>query len=82
MLCENAYYLTPDDLVRMWDENRDSKCKGLPNCTGVKCEDCILNKVLCQPDFGDTELHNVFDVLELIEQWGKENPVVTNAGKV
>lgn len=66
-------------LVRMWDENR-TEYKGHPRCAGVECDDCILHGI-CSSDFGDTEGVTVFDALDLVEQWGKEHPIVTNMDK-
>ena len=66
------------DFVRMLDSMRDTS-KGAISCIGIdadKCEKCLL------ADICDTEvLYNAEKVIEIVTQWAKEHPIVTNADK-
>lgn len=58
----------------MWDSLRDEAYKGTTKCEGVICEDCPLYNKACGSFY-------VFEAIKIVEQWGKENQIVTNADK-
>ncbi len=66
------------EIVRMWDSLRENY-QGENNCDGVSCHKCPLN-VPCG-DANGTQSYNAFDVIEIVEQWSKEHPIITNADK-
>lgn len=61
------------DYIRMMDSVRGVTYKGKPNCKGVYCGNCPIDG-LCQAQMA-------FDIIEEVEQWAKEHPIVTYAGK-
>ena len=66
------------DFVRMLDSMRDTS-KGAISCIGVdadKCEKCLL------ADMCDNEiLYNAEKIIEIVNSWAKEHPLVTMADK-
>ncbi len=66
------------DFVRMLDSMRDT-CKGAISCIGIdadKCEKCLL------ADMCDNEiLYNAEKIIEIVTNWAKEHPIVTNEQK-
>lgn len=62
-----------ENLIRMWDTLR-SHHKGEENCKGIGCIDCPLYNKACGSFY-------VFEALEIVEKWVKENPIKTNADK-
>jgi len=80
MLTKEEYQKT---VVRMWDSLRDDK-EGEPNCYGVDCEECPLRKKACVmaiPEGSYSTVFSVYNAIEIVEQWGKEHPVMTNGDK-
>ena len=63
--------------VRMMDSVRSSG-KGESNCKGVACDNCPL-RMLCTSV--STAMINAFEFIDVVEKWGKEHPVITNADK-
>lgn len=64
------------DLVRMWDSLRTDE-KGSNSCNiSVKCPVCPLNGVC-----GGNLLFGVEKIIEIVTQWAKEHPIVTNEQK-
>lgn len=73
MLTREEYEKT---LIRMFDSIRtDGICKGAKSCDGADCECCPLNVIDC------SRVENIFKVIEIVEEWGKEHPVVTMEDK-
>lgn len=66
------------NLIRMFDSIRN-EYKGDENCAGVDCGDnCpFYMKVCC---IGQVKFH-AYEAIEIVEQWAKEHPIVTNAEK-
>lgn len=71
--------------IRMMDSLRDPlnpNLKGRSDCKGVCCDCCPLNKL---DDGKSTTCSNMtyvaMDVIEIVEQWGKDHPVMTNGDK-
>lgn len=62
---------------RMFDSLR-TECKGEDNCAGVRCSECPFNDVQCS--LGGSKFY-LFETMEIVENWVKEHPVVTNAMK-
>lgn len=65
------------DLVRLFDSLR-TEYKGDESCKGIRCIDCPFQENAC---FMYNKKFNVFEVIEILEQWGKEHPIMTNARK-
>ena len=65
------------DYVRMMDSVRKC-CKGSLACSCVKCENCTLNDV-CHSNI--TLTAQPFEIIEAVEKWSKEHPIVTNQVK-
>lgn len=73
-------------LVRMWDSLRESRYKGDEGCIGVYCSKCPL-----KPYCGGSnnayytrhvlKLTDFVKIAEIVENWAKNHPVVTNADK-
>jgi hypothetical protein len=64
-------------LVRMWDSVREN-CKGKTDCDGVSCCECPLYRGnVC----GTNARYNVYDLISMVEEWGKEHPVETNGSR-
>lgn len=60
------------DLIRMFDSLRN-ECKGEKNCGRINCIDCPL--------YQKCNAFYAFEVQEVVENWAKEHPIVTNADK-
>ena len=67
------------NLIRMWDSLRKD-CKGKERCNGVACDDCPLN-VVCKGEGIQTRMFNIEKATEIVTQWAKEHPVITNEDK-
>lgn len=66
-------------LVRMWDSLREDRHKGSEDCDGVYCKDCPLEPShFCK---GKAKLIDLIEIAEIVENWTKEHPVVTNKEK-
>lgn len=61
-------------VIRMMDSIRKTH-KGELNCKGVVCEGCPM-RGNCGP-----ALEAAYSVIKIVEKWGKEHPIVTNADK-
>ena len=75
MLTREEYEKT---FVRMMDSVRETG-KGSHNCHGVSCQSCPFS-INC----GNDDQSNAFKAAsfcEIVEQWGKDHPVVTNGDK-
>lgn len=73
MLTKEEYQKT---LVRMWDSVRDNyDDMGKPSCAGVSCRKCplYLNNDVCE-----SKIYNAYDIISIVEKWGKEHPIKTN----
>lgn len=68
------------DLVRMWDSLR-TDYKGSHNCCPILCEQCPLNKGACSGDGFTHTIFNAEKAIEIVTQWAKEHPIVTNEDK-
>lgn len=64
--------------VRMMDSMRGEKDRGGRDCFGVDCNSCPLGGV-CRAQA--TVAFDVFEIIEAVEKWGKEHPLVTRADK-
>lgn len=74
MLTREEYERTA---IRMMDSVRKNKGYiGELNCKGVQCEYCPMRDA-CR----DSRIETVYSVIEIVEKWGKEHPIVTNADK-
>jgi hypothetical protein len=67
MITKEEYKKT---VIRMWDSVR-TEYKGFSECAGVTCRDCPIAS-LCG------KVINYYDVIEFVEEWGKEHPLKTN----
>lgn len=65
------------NLRRMFDSLR-TEHKGEDNCAGVKCAECPFKEVSCS--LGASNFY-LFETMEIVENWSKEHPVMTNADK-
>lgn len=66
------------DFVRMLDSMRDT-CKGEITCAGIgvkECKECPLTK-FCENDIW----FNAEKIIEVVTQWAKEHPFITNEDK-
>lgn len=63
------------NLVRMFDSIR-VECKGKDSCAGVDCNNCPFYERVCNV----TRLRP-YEVIEVIERWTDEHPIITNAMK-
>lgn len=61
------------EYIRMMDSVRTGFHSGEFNCRDVYCGDCPLDG-LCRTQ-------EAFEIIEAVEQWAKEHPIVTYAGK-
>lgn len=66
-----------ENLIRMWDSLR-TRYKGENCCAGVTCTDCPCHNGIC--DNGSI-MSNAYEAIDLVENWVKEHPIVTNADK-
>ena len=64
--------------VRMMDSIRENG-KGRANCNGVDCTSCPFS-IECAKDDQSNPFKAAF-FCEIVEQWGKEHPVITNGKK-
>ncbi len=67
------------DFVRMLDSMRDT-CKGATTCVGIgdkECEECPLTTFCLDDDV----CFNAEKIIEIVTQWAKEYPIVTNEQK-
>ncbi len=72
MLTKEEYKKT---FIRMMDSLRTTNL-GSFDCRGVyDCNECPLASIDCD------SAQNAFEIVETVEQWGKEHPIVTNADK-
>jgi len=68
------------ELVRMWDTLRE-KHKGVHGCEGIEsCKECPLHKC-CLNKLDDDQVYNAMEIIEIVEKWSKEHPIVTNRDK-
>lgn len=65
-------------LVRMWDSIR-SDCKGTSGCSSVDCNFCPFNGKVC--NLATNTIFNAYKSIEIVENWAKQHPIVTNADK-
>lgn len=65
------------NIVRMFDSIR-SNHKGEKKCRGINCEDCPFDGKLCNTG---EKAFRVYEAIEVVENWAKENPIKTNADK-
>ena len=72
MISKEEYKKT---LIRMWDTIRDDSFKGADTCHGVNCTECPM-KFICS-----TRVENVYELIEFVEKWAKEHPIVTNGSR-
>lgn len=68
------------ELVRMWDSVREVS-KGRMSCGGVECKVCPFDK-LTAGDCPTNVLIHAMEVIEIVEKWSKEHPIVTNRDKL
>lgn len=70
-------------LVRMWDSVRryNSPYKGDNKCNGVNCEKCPIYAHCCDAYQDDIRVYNAFEIIDAVEKWSKEHPVITNRDK-
>lgn len=70
----------------MWDSLR-SKYKGEDCCAGIICIDCPFNEKVCSAGtairnaYENPTIINAYEAIDLVENWAKEHPIVTNAEK-
>lgn len=60
-----------ENLIGIWDSIRSTH-KGEKTCRGVSCNNC---------PFDGEDLCNMCQSIEMVEEWAKEHPIVTNADK-
>lgn len=72
MLTKEEYQKT---LVRMWDSVRDNNYKGMSDCQGINCRNCPIKEEGCG------NVSEYYNVIEFVENWGKEHPIITNGSK-
>ena len=75
------------ELVRMWDSVRTEN-KGILICRGILCSDCpmhYINNLLCERHLHEDDMYVpiecVADIMETVEKWSKEHPIITNRDK-
>lgn len=64
------------NLIRMWDSLRTDD-KGSNKCGAVRCDKCPLRDSVCEAG----HLFNTEKAIEIVTQWAKEHPIVTNEDK-
>ena len=64
--------------IRMMDSLRVNN-EGQFNCSSVYCDSCPLFKE--EGCLGNKKIANLYEIIDVVEQWGKEHPIVTNADK-
>lgn len=64
------------NLIRMFDSIRNNH-KGEKDCDGISCADCPFRGKICNREL----VFNSYEAIEIVEQWAKEHPIVTNAMK-
>lgn len=66
-------------LVRMFNSVRDNDDDmGKPSCAGVSCRKCPL---YFNDDVCESKIYNAYDIISIVEEWGKEHPSETNGSK-
>lgn len=76
MLSKEEYEKT---VIRMMDSVREFKNHmGEFNCKDVTCGDCPIFES-CSVKF--SRIESAYSIVENVEKWGKEHPIVTNADK-
>lgn len=74
MITKEEYEKT---FIRMMDSVRTDN-KGEFNCSGISwCTNCPIIKI-CR---GGITAQKAFELIEFVEKWGKEHPIVTYADK-
>ena len=68
------------NLIRMFDSIRRTH-KGEETCKGVECNNCPFYEEVCSTEGIEGALFHSYEVIEIVEQWAKEHPIVTNAMK-
>lgn len=68
------------NLLRMFDSLR-TNCKGESACAGIRCADCPFYGKVCNATDTAMFMFHVHEAVEIVEQWVKEHPIVTNADK-
>ena len=61
----------------MWDSVRGWDKKGASLCVSVSCHKCPLYNICNE----SSTITAAIDIIEAVEQWGKEHPIKTNADK-
>ena len=64
--------------IRMMNSLRKNS-KGEHSCKAVNCTDGCPFKPVCIKK--DSLIYNALKCVEIVEQWGKDHPIVTNADK-
>ena len=75
MISKEEYKKT---LIRMWDSVRDNDYKGKNDCSGVECNECPITSMCV--DYMEN-INNAYNIIEFVEKWAKEHPIVTNGDK-
>lgn len=79
--CEMTKEEYKKNLIRMFDSLR-TKNKGEENCDGISCSNCPFNRKVCNT--GKLIFYSfkaIEKAIEIVENWAKEHPIVTNADK-
>lgn len=63
------------ECIRIWDSLRELN-KGRSDCAGVDCTKCPFSELCNKP-----KICNAFELIEIVEKWSKEHPVITMADK-
>lgn len=74
MITKEEYQKT---IVRMWDSIRGDNSRGAVDCDGVLCIECPM----CERDVCNLSKYNAYDMIAIVEEWGKEHPIKTNGIK-
>lgn len=78
MMTEQEYQR---NLIRMWDSIRNEG-KGEEDCSGIRCTDCPFYGKVCKKYATDADaVFNAHEAIEIVENWAKEHPIVTNSDK-
>ena len=67
--------------VRMMDSLRGDIHKGDRGCNGVDCKNCPLGPICDTYETSNSSTFKAAQYIEIVEKWGKEHPIVTNADK-
>ena len=72
------------EYIRMMDSMRDGFYKGIAGCDGVACvteeRECPLRR-MCSSSMS-VKAFDIFDIIEAVEKWSKEHPIVTYLDKL